>query len=87
MRARDKGTGQFAYQNRWERLCRCGHQLGQHTAESPHTCIEADRHIDDPTWPGCACLKFRPARDRLISASEGAIVQARTRSNEGDGRK
>ena len=49
--------GRYTYENRWERLCTCGHTLGNHTAVAPHTCIEGDFSA-----VSCSCAKFRPSR-------------------------
>lgn len=51
--ARAKKTGQYTF-SMMERLCTCGHRLGDHTAEAPHDCI-----VD---MSGCGCAKFRPAK-------------------------
>lgn len=56
---RERQTGRYGYVNQWERLCRCGHTLGVHTAEPPHECIARDF---DRTATSCGCMKFRPKR-------------------------
>lgn len=56
-RERDRSTGRYTYENRWERLCTCGHTLGHHTAEAPHVCIEPDFSDIE-----CACERFTPAK-------------------------
>jgi hypothetical protein len=45
--------GRYDFDGRWERLCTCGHNLGHHTAEAPHTCIAGD-FADE----GCDCARF-----------------------------
>lgn len=64
---RDTQTGQFGFHDRWERICVCGHQLGTHTAEAPHECMNEDRNIPAPyagTGEHCDCKKFRVPRRR-----------------------
>lgn len=54
---RDRDTGRFAHEENWDRLCVCGHTLGNHTAASTgkyRPCIE-------PTCE-CECEKFKPAK-------------------------
>jgi hypothetical protein len=69
---REKETGQFAFDGNWGRKCVCGHELGVHTAEAPHECMNIDRfHIGTRREPWadqaleateCDCRKFRPTR-------------------------
>jgi hypothetical protein len=58
--SRDKSSGQYSYQNKFERLCVCGHTLGMHTGDAPHECIAGD------FLPGvtCDCVKFRLQRTK-----------------------
>jgi len=50
---RRKG-GQYSYRD-MEKLCKCGHKLGKHTAEAPHECIISDTDAVD-----CDCVCFKP---------------------------
>lgn len=60
---RDPVTGQYAYSNDWERMCRCGHPLGAHVSGG-FDCINGS---DAPMCDGtpCACEKFRPSRAKM----------------------
>jgi len=51
IKARNRATGQYTYQNRLDRVCVCGARLGDHSAEAPH----------DYEWNDCP--KFRPAKE------------------------
>jgi hypothetical protein len=53
---RDRSTGRYSYSGDFDRLCKCGHTLGAHTAEPPHECINGD------TGEACDCARFVPAR-------------------------
>jgi hypothetical protein len=80
---RERATGQYAFEGDWGRKCVCGHELGVHTAEAPHECMNSDRkHIacDGDEWfdktiepTPCDCVRFRPTRKR-----------AHTRPKQGD---
>lgn len=63
--ARDQYTGQYTYDGNWERLCVCGHTLGQHTAESPKACGNYGTGLID-----CDCRKFRLSRKKQASPSD-----------------
>lgn len=52
--SRDK-QGKYSYEGNWERLCECGHTLGDHTAEPPHACGNYGSGLID-----CDCRKFKP---------------------------
>jgi hypothetical protein len=49
---RDRATGQYAYWNDFDRLCECGHRLGDHVAGG------FECGLFDHT-AGCQCQKFR----------------------------
>lgn len=56
---RDRANGQYAHAD-FDRLCRCGHTLGVHTADrvaGVQECLNCD--IGDGT--PCDCQSFRPA--------------------------
>lgn len=58
---RDSKTGEYSHGNKWDRLCKCGHTLGNHTAEShggKKPCIAGDFN----PLINCDCEKFRPAK-------------------------
>jgi hypothetical protein len=55
---RARGTGRYTYDEKYERLCVCGHPLGKHSAESPHDCFVGQ--FGEPE--SCECPKFRPAK-------------------------
>jgi hypothetical protein len=66
---REVGTGRYAFDGGFERLCVCGHTLGQHTAERgrcPVTkkmqqpCIVEDSQGHEGC--GCDCMCFKPAK-------------------------
>ena len=56
---RNKVTGRYSYSSRFERLCECGHPLGEHTAAAPHECIAVSFHAEAK---GCQCQAFRLAK-------------------------
>lgn len=56
---RNKATGRYSYSSRFERLCECGHPLGEHTAAAPHECIAVSFHTEAE---GCQCRVFRLAK-------------------------
>lgn len=60
MKNRDRGNGRYTHAERWERLCVCGHTLGDHTAaahKGERPCIVGDFGHEQ-----CDCRKFRPAK-------------------------
>lgn len=71
--SREDETGQYGFDGNWGRKCVCGHELGVHTAQAPHECMNNDRwhiaHGSDwfdrsiPATP-CDCQRFRPKRVR-----------------------
>lgn len=84
-RPRERATGRYGFVNRWDRLCQCGHKLGDHTAQAPHDCIA----VDFGHGP-CGCERFRPAK-RAVQEAAGrwAILQPRRTSRahiDGGGR-
>ena len=58
---REQESGRFAYDGDFDRLCRCGHRLGVHTAGGLD-CLAGSGVTDDPSSAGelCDCRKFRP---------------------------
>jgi hypothetical protein len=74
---RDSRTGQYAFQNDWDRLCRCGHELGVH-GEGGFDCFNADRDNIGAPYAGrfpatsCGCMKFRPTGWRVGVAVKAA---------------
>lgn len=63
-RWRDPVTGQYAFQDNWDRMCRCGHTLGAHVAGG-FDCLNGNAAVG-PECDGtpCDCRKFRPKRTR-----------------------
>lgn len=62
LRKRDS-NGRYKHWDNWERLCRCGHKLGDHTAAKVRglrpcliSCTEPGTH--------CDCQVFRPAKEQ-----------------------
>jgi len=66
-RYREPGTGRFAYWNDFNRVCKCGHRLGDHVAGG-FECGCDPQH--SPETRGCKCQRFRPTgkrrRKRLV---------------------
>lgn len=70
--ARERATGRFSFEGDWGRKCVCGHELGVHTAEAPHECMNASRrHLVEASddWADraiepshCDCSRFRVER-------------------------
>jgi hypothetical protein len=58
-RARDPVTGQYAFDQDFERLCKCGHTLGVHIAGG-FDCINSVEGDGDK----CDCTKFRPLKKK-----------------------
>jgi hypothetical protein len=57
--AREKTTGRYAFDGRFDRACVCGHTLGVHIAGG-FECINHD--VGD--GKRCDCLRFREKRRR-----------------------
>lgn len=56
---RDKANGQYAHDGDWSRLCKCGHELGVHTAArvgGKQPCMSGDFG-----GPSCDCQAFKRA--------------------------
>jgi hypothetical protein len=59
--------GRYDYDGRLERLCVCGHTLGDHAAVSPHECFRhtmSDATAEDKQ---CKCERFRETRRKKVS--------------------
>lgn len=54
-------NGQYAYHNNWERLCVCGHSLGDHCIGSPKDCMVSTM---SPDYLPCDCQQFRLSRKK-----------------------
>ena len=51
--------GQYSFDGRLERVCVCGHTLGEHSGgTAPHDCLVS---TFAPYTP-CDCQKFRPSK-------------------------
>jgi hypothetical protein len=59
--------GKYTFDGNLERLCVCGHELGNHSGEAPHDCLCPTFSIRDPRRAACNCEKFRPARYQIGS--------------------
>lgn len=66
MSNRDYRNGQYTYSN-LDRFCVCGHTLGIHAAEAPHSCSN-----NGPGYPtiDCECMKFRPTKKQMELTKE-----------------
>lgn len=42
---RNKQTGQYSFSTDFDRMCTCGHKLGVHTGEPPHSCMNDGSHV------------------------------------------
>src|SRR5208283_1725895 len=68
-----ESNGQYAFDGRLERICVCGHTLGNHCAGSPADCLfyslPAYEREDKPgaDKPECGCQKFRERRKDTIT--------------------
>lgn len=63
LQARDQVSGQYAYEGNWDRLCVCGHRLGDHIAGG------FDCGLFHHT-KGCKCQKFRPSKRRVLTCAK-----------------
>jgi len=61
---RDRRSGRYTYEGQYQRLCVCGHVLGQHLAEAPHGCIQEDER-GVIGGAACPCERFRPSRAKM----------------------
>lgn len=68
--SREKKTGRYSYQNKWERLCVCGRTLGVHDAEPPHAFGDLGL---DPREGLPDCDRFRPAKKQNPRASSAKL--------------
>ena len=57
-RNRTKRTGQYTYTGGFDRLCRCGHTLGVHTADR----AKIDGVTHQPCG-NCECQCFKPTKE------------------------
>lgn len=57
MNHRDKANGQYTH-SKLDVLCRCGHTLGVHLAESPRECLNSDTGDGTP----CDCIDYKKAK-------------------------
>ncbi|NTF23602.1 hypothetical protein G6L37_35095 [Agrobacterium rubi] len=73
---RDPVTGQYAYDENWDRMCRCGHALGVHVSGG-FDCINA---VEGDRTP-CDCEKFRPVSTKPTEA-EMRLLREVLKSNE-----
>jgi hypothetical protein len=66
-RERDIATGQYVHEDRWTRLCTCGHTLGVHAAigHNGKPCFNGDQHLEGATGEACDCTRFRVSRRKV----------------------
>src|SRR5262245_56089239 len=70
---RDQETGRYAHSGDWDRVCKCGHRLGSHTAavfRGLRDCL-----IVYGFGRRCHCQRFRPtgkrrAKEHFATAAE-----------------
>ena len=80
--ARDPVTGQYAFDNRFDRLCVCGHRLGDHIAGGFDCDVPLDHGMERAA--PCDCIRFRasraknPYRAPLVPASSAGAAPPRT---------
>lgn len=71
---RDPVDGRYAFDNDFNRLCKCGHSLGAHIAGG-HEC--GTNPVDYPETRGCDCMKFRPEKltpnQQLLKAAQSIV--------------
>lgn len=66
--------GKYAFDGNLDRLCVCGHTLGDHASGSPADCLVysfsgSDRaKMVNGDKPNCGCLKFRLSRRKTASS-------------------
>lgn len=60
---RDPATGQWDYDNDYDRLCKCGHSLGVHSQGGYYCGTDPIGH-NEPEAKGCKCERFRPTGKR-----------------------
>lgn len=73
---RDAATGQYAYDQNWDRMCRCGHTLGVHVSGG-FDCINV---VEGDRTP-CDCEKFRPVSIKPTEA-EMRLLREVVKSND-----
>lgn len=68
--AKREFDGKYAFDGNLDRMCVCGHTLGNHAAGSPADCLlyslpERERlQLPGGDKPECGCLKFRLSRKK-----------------------
>lgn len=71
MAKREWATGRYTYDGRLERMCVCGHVLGDHSAGDGKDCLfyslsaagREGRPGNDK--PSCGCERFRQSRKKV----------------------
>ena len=72
-------NGQYAHTGNWDRLCVCGHTLGDHCAGSPADCLfysfpESERrNKPGADRPNCGCEKFRLSRAKQAASPDSLV--------------
>lgn len=57
-------SGRFAYWNKFDRLCTCGHTLGVHVAGG-FDCLNGTKSVPGASGDPCKCEKFKPSRKKV----------------------
>jgi len=73
---RDPATGQYAYDQNWDRMCRCGHALGIHVSGG----FDCQNSVEGDRTP-CDCTKFRPVSTKPTEV-EMRLLREVVRSND-----
>ena len=73
MTVRDLQTGQYAFDQDFNRLCKCGHSLGVHSSGGFYCDTDAIGN-KEPEAIGCQCERFQPSGKHRAS-----MVPARQR--------
>lgn len=66
MTVRDTQTGQYAFDQDFDRLCKCGHSLGVHSSGGFYCDADAIGN-KEPEAIGCQCERFQPSGKRRVS--------------------
>jgi hypothetical protein len=75
-RKRDPDTGQYWYDDDYERLCKCGHSLGVHSQGGFYCNTDAIGN-NEPEALGCECERFKPSGKQRIPAPPATPMPAK----------
>lgn len=65
--------GRYTYSGRLERMCVCGHTLGDHSVGSPADCLAHTMPDASETDKQCRCQKFRLSRRKAVNTTERKV--------------